>query len=99
MVSAAYRDIAVRTKQNNTDVMESLGPNDLNEGHYFELMDRASVFASIFEDHVAAHPVVEADECLGELVERARELHGEIYQRAGTLWGAQCEDPPTSSSA
>ncbi len=65
--------------------------HELNPGHFFELLDRSAVFASIFEDHIAAHPVVAADAELQALVDKARDIHGEIYAHLGKLWAAQGE--------
>lgn len=68
---------------------------ELNDGHFFELMDRAGVFAGIFQAHIGDHPVLAADETLREMVERAQQLHEDIYQRAATVhWVRTGAAPP-----
>ena len=55
----------------------------LNSMHYFEVMDRAFVAASHFEEFVWAHPAVQKDEQLKEPAKKIIDAMNELYQVAG----------------
>lgn len=57
----------------------------INDGHYFELMDRASVAVDYVNQFVGSHPVVRNERSLREAYERAEEALAELYQLAGGL--------------
>ena len=59
--------------------------NAINDGHYFELMDRASVAVDYGDQFVGSHPVVRKERSLRETYERAEEALAELYQLAGGL--------------
>ncbi|MCY3766282.1 MAG: hypothetical protein OXH06_12760 [Gemmatimonadetes bacterium] len=59
--------------------------NAINDGHYFELMDRASVAVDYVSQFVGSHPVVRKERNLREIYERAEEALAELYQHAGGL--------------
>ncbi|MXX10652.1 MAG: hypothetical protein F4201_06170 [Nitrospira sp. SB0677_bin_15] len=57
----------------------------INDGHYFELMDRASVALDYVYQFLGSHPLMKKDERLQEVYEKAEESLAELYQRAGLL--------------
>ena len=57
----------------------------INEGHYFELMDRASVALDYVYQFLGSHPLMRKDKTLQEVYEKAEEALAELYQRAGRL--------------
>lgn len=58
-------------------IVEDNETQDLNPGHFFEVMDRASVAMSHFDDFVGSHPVVQRDE---KLKHRVGEITGSMYE-------------------
>lgn len=57
----------------------------LNDGHFFEVMDRLHVAISTVDEHIMQHPVCKVDKELGKEVELAIiHLHN-AYQIAGKL--------------
>ena len=72
-----------------TDGGATLFPDDtdeaINEGHYFELMDRASVALDYIYQFLGSHPVMRKDRTLQGLYEKAEEALAELYQQAGRL--------------
>jgi hypothetical protein len=58
---------------------------EINEGHYFELMDRASVALDHCYQFVGSHPVTRRHETLRELYEKAEEALYRVYQEAARL--------------
>ena len=67
----------------------SLFPDDtdeaINEGHYFELMDRASVALDYIYQFLGSHPLIRKDRTLQGMYEKAEEALAELYQQAGRL--------------
>ena len=67
----------------------SLAPDDsdtaINDGHYFELMDRTSVAVDYVNQFVGSHPLVRNERSLRETYEKAEEALAELYQLAGGL--------------
>ena len=57
----------------------------INDGHYFELMDRASVALGYIYQFLGCHPLLRKDKTLQEVYEKAEEALAELYQRAGRL--------------
>lgn len=57
----------------------------INDGHYFELMDRVSVALDYVYQFLGSHPLMKKDERLQEVYEKAEESLAELYQRAGLL--------------
>lgn len=58
---------------------------EINEGHYFELMDRASVALDHCYQFVGSHPVTRRNETLRELYDKAEEALYRVYQEAAKL--------------
>lgn len=57
----------------------------INEGHYFEFMDRASVAVDYIYQFLGSHPLIRKETRLKELYMRAEEALAELYQEAGRL--------------
>lgn len=57
----------------------------INDGHYFELMDRAGVAVDYIYQFLGCHPIIIKDSNLREIYERAENALAEIYQEAGRL--------------
>ncbi len=57
----------------------------INEGHYFELMDRASVALDYLYQFLGSHPLMRQEPKLRELYEQAETILADLYQEAGKL--------------
>lgn len=57
----------------------------INDGHYFELMDRASIALDYIYQFLGSHPVVRKDKTLQDMYEKAEDALAELYQHAGRL--------------
>jgi hypothetical protein len=57
----------------------------INDGHYFEFMDRASVAVDYVYQFLGSHPLLKKEARLREIYERAEEALAELYQEAGRL--------------
>lgn len=57
----------------------------INRGHYFELMDRASVALAYCREFVGDHPVTRKHEKLSKLFEKAEDALGRLYQEAARM--------------
>ena len=83
----AFRCPILEVKE--TDGGSTLFPNDtdeaINEGHYFELMDRASVALDYVYQFLGSHPLVRKDRTLQGMYQKAEEALAELYQQAGRL--------------
>jgi hypothetical protein len=60
-------------------------PEDLNEGHYTEAIDRAYITANFMEEVLINHPLIECHKELKERVEKAQQLILDVYQLIGGL--------------
>lgn len=54
---------------------------EINSGHYFEIMDRAYVTIENLESNLYHHPAL--SQRMRKKLEKASELIGEVYQWAG----------------
>lgn len=57
----------------------------INDGHYFELMDRSSVILHHCIDFVGNHPVVRKNARLHAIFEKAEAALAQLYQEAARL--------------
>ena len=57
----------------------------INDDHYFELMDRASIALDYIYQFLGSHPVVRKDKTLQDMYEKAEDALAELYQHAGRL--------------
>ena len=59
--------------------------NEINDGHYFELMDRTSVALDYIYQFLGSHPLVRKDNTLQDMYEKAEAALAELYQQTGRL--------------
>jgi hypothetical protein len=57
----------------------------INEGHYFELMDRAAVALDYVYQFLGSHPLMKQEPTLAALYDKAESALSELYQEAGRL--------------
>jgi len=57
----------------------------INEGHYFEFMDRAAVAVDYIYQFLGSHPLIKQETTLRVLYEKAEAALAELYQEAGKL--------------
>lgn len=76
-------------EEQNTDEGSTLIPDPtddaINDGHYFELMDRASVALDYIYQFLGSHPLMRKDRTLQGMYEKAEQALAELYQQAGRL--------------
>ena len=76
-------------EETETDEGPVLIPDDtddtINDGHYFELMDRASVALDYIYQFLGSHPLIRKDKTLQSIYEKAEEALADLYQQAGRL--------------
>ena len=76
-------------EEKETDEGSTLIPDDtddaINDGHYFELMDRTSVALDYIYQFLGSHPLVRKDKTLLEIYEKAEGALAALYQQAGQL--------------
>lgn len=68
------------------------GHEPLDPFHYYEVIDRTSVVAELFDFSLGGHPVVESDADLSDLVEQVGGLLEAIYERASDLLDAKLDE-------
>ena len=57
---------------------------EINQGHYFEIMDRVHIVQSNLDDFIRNHPAI--DHINKEKVDETIELLSEVYNWASTKW-------------
>ncbi len=57
----------------------------INEGHFFELMDRASVALDYVYQYLGSHPLMKQEPKLAALYDKAESILSDLYQEAGRL--------------
>ena len=57
----------------------------VNDGHYWEFLDRAYVAGAYVDQFLGGHPVLKKEAALRAAYERAEEALAELYVRAGRL--------------
>ena len=76
-------------EEQETDEGSTLIPDDtddaINDGHYFELLDRTYVALDYIYQFLGSHPVVRKDKTLQDTYEKAEVALAELYQQAGRL--------------
>ncbi|MCY3750839.1 MAG: hypothetical protein F4147_06845 [Gammaproteobacteria bacterium] len=76
-------------EEQDTDEGSTLIPDPkddaINDGHYFELMDRASVALDYVYQFIGSHPLIRKDKTLQGMYEKAEQALAELYQQAGRL--------------
>jgi hypothetical protein len=57
--------------------------NEINDGHYLELMDRLHIVMSNIDDHILNHPLTEINEDVKSKIDESLTLLFEAYQMVG----------------
>jgi hypothetical protein len=57
--------------------------NDINKGHFLELMDRLHIIMMNIKDHILSHPLTENEKDIQKKVEQASLKLWEAYQLVG----------------
>jgi len=84
--SAFRKQVLEEVQENSQPVLRpAYEDQEINDGHYFELMDRASVALDHCVEFVGNHPVVRKDDNLKSLFAKAEEALAELYQEAARL--------------
>jgi hypothetical protein len=61
--------------------------NQINKGHYLELMDRLHIIMMNIQDHIISHPLTENEKDIQKKVEQASLKLWEAYQLIGNKEG------------
>lgn len=84
--SAFRKEVLEERQEHGRSVLQpAYEDQEINVGHYFELMDRASVALDHCVEFVGSHPVVRKNAKLSQIFEKAEEALGELYQEAANL--------------
>lgn len=59
--------------------------NEVNSGHYLELMDRIHISVSTINDHIFQHPLAENHKEIQSLIENSMRKLLKAYQLVGEL--------------
>jgi len=85
-LSAFRKDALEEAQENGKPVLRpAYADQEINEGHYFELMDRASVTLDYCCEFLGSHPVVRRNDKLWKLFENVEKALYELYQEASRL--------------
>jgi hypothetical protein len=57
--------------------------NEINDGHYLELMDRLHIVMSNIDDHILNHPLTDINEDVKSKIDESLTLLFEAYQLIG----------------
>jgi hypothetical protein len=57
--------------------------NEINDGHYLELMDRLHVVSCTIDEHILTHPLTEVNKDIQIKIDEALSLLMEAYQMVG----------------
>jgi hypothetical protein len=57
--------------------------NEINNGHYLELMDRLHIIMMNIQNHIISHPLTENEKDIQKKVEQASSKLWEAYQMVG----------------
>jgi len=57
--------------------------NEINDGHYLELMDRLHIVMMNIQDHILSHPLTENEPDIQNKIEQASSKLFEAYQLVG----------------
>jgi hypothetical protein len=57
--------------------------NEINDGHYLELMDRLHIVMSTIDDHILSHPLSNVNKDIQETIDEALSLLFKAYQMVG----------------
>ena len=83
----AFRRPILQAKEIDEEatLVSDITDDAINDGHYFELMDRASIALDYVYQFLGSHPLMRKDKTLQGMYEKAEEALAELYQWAGRL--------------
>ena len=81
----AFRKPVLKENKEGTTLIPDEEETEINRGHYFEALDRASVAIDYIYQFVGSHPVLKKHKKAKELYDQAEEKLGELYQELGNL--------------
>lgn len=59
--------------------------NEINDGHYLELMDRIHILMSTLQEHIIEHPVSEQNSKIKKRLNKSINILWDTYQIVGDL--------------
>jgi hypothetical protein len=89
LLPASTVDALIRRVERRAEQAREAVANDLNRGHYFEVLDRVHVAGCQLEEHVGMHPVLRRHSELAVIYDRAAEALAELYQAVGSLYAVE----------
>lgn len=66
-------------------LIEDPDDSSINDGHYFEFMDRASVALDYIYQFLGSHPLLKKEPRIKELYRKTEEALADLYQEAGRI--------------
>jgi len=80
----AFRKPILKENKEGKLILDEEEP-EINNGHYFEALDRASVAIDYIYQFVGSHPVLKKHKKAKEIYDQAEGKLGELYQELGKL--------------
>ena len=81
----AFRKPILKEKKNGGSLIPDEEESEINNGHYFEVLDRASVAIDYIYQFLGSHPILKKHENLKEIYDQVEKKLGELYQEIGKL--------------
>ena len=82
---SAFRKPILTEANEDGSLVSDEEESEINSGHYFEALDRASVALDYLYEFVGSHPVVRKHEGAKKLYDKAEEALAELYQLLGGM--------------
>ena len=84
-LNAFRKPILKEKKEEPITLVPDEEESEINDGHYFEAMDRASVAVDYIYQFLGSHPVLRKHDNLKEIYDQAENKLAELYQELGKL--------------
>ncbi len=84
-LNAFRKPILKEKKEEPITLVPDEEESEINDGHYFEAMDRASVAVDYIYQFLGSHPVLRKHDNLKEIYDQAEHKLAELYQELGKL--------------
>ena len=85
-MKAFQKTVLIEATQNGKDVLiPDSDKTEINNGHYFELLDRSWVAIDYIYQFLGSHPIMAKEEHLHKIYLRAEESLSALYQEIGKL--------------
>ena len=81
----AFRKPILKENEKGDSLVPDEEEPEINHGHYFEALDRASVAVDYIYQFLGSHPVLRKHEKVKAIYEQAEQKLGELYQELGKL--------------